>query len=160
MFIVSVFMSLMLSAGWMYMIYLYQEVICGVSIPGLYWMAMILNSYQVLTHVFTALKFIGYDIIIPGGAKDDQKIYEFTIHNTLDLLGWIMIFMYNKQLYWPYVLLAATHMGVGQVALIMYRTFQRFYIKDISQEYPAFQYVKLCFVVLDFIYRTHALYNM
>ena len=153
-------MSMTLSAGWMYAIYMCKNIICSINIPGLFWIALILNAYQVLTHVFTALKFAGYNIFIPGGAKDKQPLYEFTIHNVLDLLGWITIFMYNKNLYMPYVFLAAVHMGVGQVAIVMPIIFQNYYIKDISIEYPSFQYAKLIFVTLDFIYRSRAIYFM
>ena len=161
MFIKSVYLSLALSAGWMYIIYKFQDLLFSINIPGIYWILLILNTYQVLTHVLTALKFIGVaDIFIPGGAKDDQQLYEFTIHNVLDLLGWILIFIYTKKLYLLYVFTAAVHIGVGQVAILLYDTFQEYYIKDISKNHTTFQYTKLIFVILDFVFRSYALYNI
>jgi hypothetical protein len=157
----SVAIALFLTAANVCLLYYMKEVIININIPGLYYICMANNIYQVLTHVLTSIKFMGgKNIYIPGGAKDNQSIMEFTMHNVLDLLGWLLIFMYMRTMPLIYVLLAGAHMGVGMIAIIQNKIFQEYYIRDIYVEYPSFQKIKIGFVILDFVCRTKALYDV
>lgn len=122
--------------------------------------AIINNSYQVLTHVLTFLKFLGLPLpMIPGGAKDDQTVLNFTFHNQLDLWGWWAHFLITGHANFAYAALAATHMAVGLVALAAPELFQRYYISN-KDDTPAYHYIKTNFVFTDALCRSYALYSL
>jgi hypothetical protein len=120
-------------------------------------LTLINNLYQVCTHILTAVKFCGVDMpIVPGGAKDDQSILEFTIHNSLDFFGWISLFIVSQQLTFPTCILAGSHAGVGITAFFYPKVFSQYYIEDItkiSNSLSSFQHFKIIFVLIDAAYR-------
>jgi hypothetical protein len=115
------------------------------------------NSYQVMTHLLTTLKFSGWNVpMIPGGAKDDQSVIDFTLHNQLDLWGWFSYFLARGQSNWLYSFLAATHMAVGLIPFYRHDVFQEFYIRT-TRCSRFFHQLKTSFVFLDAASRTYAL---
>lgn len=118
------------------------------------------NIYQVATHLLTAFTFAGKPIgMIPGGAKEDQSCLEFTLHNFIDVSGWLGYFVIVGKVNSMMSLLAAVHCGVGIVAAIANVLFQRYYIQ--TKHAPTiFHWFKIIFVCSDAIARSYSLWTL
>jgi hypothetical protein len=117
------------------------------------------NSYQVATHVMTALKFVGVKLaMIPGGARDDQTVINFTFHNQLDLWGWWAYFIVRGHANLLYNILASVHIAVGIIAFLYPKIFQKYYIST-NHNTLFFHILKTVFVVSDAVCRSWALWS-
>ena len=126
----------------------------------LYGFGVIDNLYQIFTHVFTALKYLGIPIpMIPGGADENQTPAQFTFHNQLDLWGWWAYFIIMGRASPLQNILAAIHSSVGVVALLYPEAFQNWYISR-KFDSRALMWFKTGFVILDAVVRTYAVWNL
>lgn len=118
------------------------------------------NLYQTYAHIFTATTFGGLHIIIPWGSKKNQTLSSFTMSNSLDIIGWLCIFVYLQRCPLVPGLLAATHYGSGIISIFFNKTFQTYYIdsvKDIRKQniqqdtfgYTYWKTFKILFVLTD-----------
>lgn len=154
-----------------FLTYLFHEVFMNVNWAGIndiisssmfvyypFFAYMVINnSYQVITHLLTTFTFAGIPIgMVPGGAKEDQTCLEFTLHNFIDVSGWLMYFIIIKDVHFIMSLLAAVHCGVGITAVLETNVFQRYYIQT-AHAPLIFHWFKIMFVTLDAIMRTYAL---
>lgn len=124
--------------------------------------AIINNSYQIMTHVLTALKFLHIPVfMIPGGADEEQSVGSFTFHNQLDLWGWWAYFILTGHARWLENILAAVHSSVGLIAISSPVMFQQYYIHtSIKQDGWFFWVVKTGFVIADAVARTCAVFSL
>lgn len=132
---------------------------------------MLNNTYQVIAHLFTATTFSGVYWYVPYGSHKTQRLLDFTLSNTLDILGWLCIFIYYKKAHPFPSLLAATHFGAGAVSILLNSTFQSYYIdsaksvRKVVQGHDPFKYrlwntFKASFVATDAIVRGYYVMSM
>ena len=131
------------------------------------YLTLINNIYQVIAHIFTGTKFMGFYQIVPLGSADNQKLSIFTISNIFDILGWLMIFVYYQHANPFLCLLASVHYGSGIVSIFFNKTFQKYYIengKKINTDdkfgYLYWKIFRVCFVFTDAIARGYVTYLM
>lgn len=121
--------------------------------------AILNNTYQVVTHVLTALKFSGLPLLIPGGAVDNQSVTAFTFHNQLDLHGWFGYFLASGEAPLLYVVLAGAHMSVAVMIFFGSTHFQDYYIR--CGKTPLFFAIfRTFFVLLDACARACAVFSL
>ena len=115
------------------------------------------NTYQIFTHILTALKFGGISAIIPGGAIDTQSMIAFTFHNQLDLWGWFSYFLVMGEAQLIHIILAAAHQSVAVLILFDLEGFQDYYIRN--GKVPLFFAIfRILFVLLDAGVRASAVF--
>ena len=147
--------------------YLYHTILCYQLYDYFLWFTFVNNIYQVIAHIFTGTKFMGYYGIVPVGSADNQTLCEFTTSNIFDILGWLTIFVHYGQAHPFLCLLAAVHYGSGIVSIFFNKTFQNYYIENGKRlnETDTFGYLywrtfRICFVFTDAIARGYVTYLM
>jgi hypothetical protein len=126
----------------------------------LYSFGVVNNLYQIFTHVFTALQYLGVPIpMIPGGADEKQTPAQFTFHNQLDLWGWWAYFIIAGKVPVLENILAAVHSSVGVVAWMYPQIFQTWYISR-KFDTTILMWFKTGFVMLDAVVRTVAVWSL
>lgn len=127
---------------------------------SLFTFALLNNSYQVLTHLLTAIKFLGIAVpFTPGGAMDVQTPLTFNVYNQLDLWGWWAYFLFTGKAPLLMNLLAAEHSSVGIVSVIWPRSFQNSYIIGRGNA-KGLTWARAGFVTLDAIVRMYAVVKL
>ena len=111
----------------------------------------LMNTYQIIAHLFVFLKFCGYPIHV-FGAQDDQTVFEFFLMNVSDYVGWIAIFSRLEIVPLLPKTLANTHMASGMISLLGHNSFQEIYIQN---NLYLWDYFRAIFVLTDAIVRSY-----
>lgn len=67
----------------------FENTFFGESLLVLFF-TVILNLYEIYTHLYTTLKFFGAKVRGPLGSREDQTLREFLLSDAIDALGWIL----------------------------------------------------------------------
>ena len=111
----------------------------------------LMNTYQIIAHLFVFLKFCGYPISV-FGAEDHQNAFEFFVMNVCDYTGWIAIFSRLDVVPLIPKTLANTHMATGMISLLGHNSFQEIYIKNNLYLWDSF---RALFVLTDSVVRSY-----
>lgn len=125
---------------------------------ALWWFCVVNNSYQVVSHVLTAIKFYGWQPVYIPGAADEQAVSTFGVFNQLDLWGWWAYFIYSGACPLWLNFLSAVHCGVAVTSVVLPKTFQQNYI--VPGGGPLFTFSKASFVLLDAVSRATTVWIM
>lgn len=93
-----------------------------------------INIYEVCAHIFAALKYIGYPVVIFFGTENKQSAYEFVIATSIDITGWILIAIYYGYFHYISAYIISFHISSAIIATIFKHTFQSYYIADLEEK--------------------------
>ncbi len=131
--------------------------------------SIIVNLYESCVHFLTVLKFIRVKTYIPYGSRDNQYLISFLVWNTLDIIGWELMFICNipQQIeykiifFWYPALLASMHIISEFTSAVFYPMFKTYFIDldsdkkiTIPSEKHWFRF-RTTFIFLDAVTRTY-----
>lgn len=118
------------------------------------------NIYETIAHLFATMKYLGWAPIVLMGTHDKQPAEEFAIATTIDIAGWILIFLYYGYANLVVAYIAGLHVGALVISLLFNKTFQKYYIEHLHKkdEKDVFRYswwnaFRTSFVAIDGLIR-------